>query len=138
MTAAPLSPEDLVKAYQERQDAGDADGSLALVADDAVFDVGRGHYVGKDQIRHFYDTVLFPIHTETDGLVVEARGQESVVAFLRLSDDNTRRLHLGPVEVRAEYLIRDGKIAALQARPTAESMEKVRAIQRVLTDEESS
>jgi hypothetical protein len=133
-----MSPEELVRVYQERQDGGDVEGSLALVADDAVFDVGRGHYVGKDQIRDFYETVLFPIHTETDGLEVQSQGAEPVVVMLRLSDDNTRHLQLEPIEVRAEYLIRDGKIAALHARPTPRSMETVRAIQRAGTEEASS
>lgn len=127
----------VVEAYQERHDRQDMEACLALVADGAIFDVGRGHFVGREQIRHFLNTVTFPIHTETEELEVLAREGQRIQLLLSLSDDNTRRFDLGPVQVQAEYTVREGRIVALHARPTAEAMEKVRVIQRALAGDAS-
>jgi hypothetical protein len=134
----PMDAVDVVKAFQARQDAGDLEGCLALVADDAAFDVGRGRYQGKEQIRRFLETVLFPIHTRTEGLVAHDLGEDRVSVVLTLSDDNTRRFNVPPIQVQGEYTVRRGKILALQARPTAESLETVRTIQAALAREPSS
>jgi hypothetical protein len=119
---------EIVKRYHERQDVQDVPGCLELLADNAFFDVGRGTFSGKEQIANFLRDVLFSIHTQTDALEVISQSDETVTVLLTLSDDNTRRLQLPPVQVEARYDVREGCIASLHARPTPDSMQTVLAI----------
>jgi hypothetical protein len=128
----------VVGAFQASQDAEDLSGCLALIADDAVVDVGRGHYEGKEGVRSWLGSTIFPIHTRTDKLEALSVEEDRASTLLTLSDDNTRRLHLAPVQVQAEFVVHQGKIVSLAARPTAGSLATVRAIQEVLAKERQS
>jgi hypothetical protein len=131
-TAMPMDSVAVVTAFQARQDVQDLAGCIDLVAEGAVVDVGRGHYEGEEDIRRWLESTIFPIHTQTDELVVQAAGDDRVAVQLTLSDDNTRRLHLSPVTVLAEFVVLAGKIRSLSARPTPESLATVRTIQDAL------
>ncbi len=134
-TAMPTDLAATVREFQARQDTADLGGCLALLTDDVTVDVGRGHFTGKEGVREWLESTIFPIHTRTDALEIHSIVEDRVSALLALSDDNTRRLYLPPVRVQAEFVVREGKIRSLSARPTSESLAMVKAIQDALAQE---
>lgn len=115
----------VVQTFLECQNAGDIDCCLELIAEDAVFDVGRGRYEGKEQIRSFV-TMLVGRGSHTT--VVESRPeQDGVRGLWEQVDDDGRRLGIPQVQLQAQVRVRDGKILSLHARPTAESLAALRA-----------
>jgi SnoaL-like domain len=114
-----------VESYIAAQNAGDIAGCVAVIADDAVFDVGRGRYAGKDQVTSFVK-MLIGRQSRTEILESRAEG-DSVHGLWRQSDDDGRGLGVEWVQLEAHVTVRDGKINSLHARPTPESLAALRA-----------
>lgn len=56
--ATAQQPEDLARLFNERANAGDAEGLVALYEPDAVIAAGRVVATGHDEIRRFYADLL--------------------------------------------------------------------------------
>jgi hypothetical protein len=90
-----------------------------------VFDVGRGYYEGKDHAQAFL-RMLIGRSSRTERIESRTEG-DNVYAKWRQSDDDGRKLGVDWVELEAEVTVREGKIAVLRARPTSESLARLRA-----------
>jgi len=117
---------ETLRAYLAGQSRSAAD-ALPFIADDAVFDVGRGRYEGHVEVRKFLER-LQAINSSTE--VVELRdvsATEAVAVFEQRDDD------LGPLGIDSIRLnvqvqtTEDGRIKTLTARPTSESIEALTA-----------
>jgi hypothetical protein len=129
------NPSAVFRAFREAQNRADATACLALVSDDAVFDVGRGRYAGKAEIERFLE-MLFRLHTHGSDLAVHDEGDDRAVARWKNTDDDLLRLGIASIELEATCVVRDGQITALQARPSPESLAALRAAQRSGRDAE--
>lgn len=113
MTAA-----DTLRTYLA---AASADDALRVIADDAVFDVGRGRYEGAG-IREFL-TRLRSVHSVAHLVRLEDDGPDRAVAVLEQHDDDLRPLGLTAVRLDVEVRVGpDGRITLFRARPTPESL----------------
>jgi hypothetical protein len=120
------SATETLQAYLEGQSRSTED-ALRFIADDAVFDVGRGRYEGHEEIRAFVER-LRAVNSSTS--VVELRdvsATEAVALFEQRDDD------LGPLGIESIQLnVRvetndDGRIKTFTARPTPESIDALTA-----------
>jgi ketosteroid isomerase-like protein len=55
---APTDPAAVMDAYTAAINAGNVNGALALVADDAVYDRPGGQFRGKEQVRGFIQSLV--------------------------------------------------------------------------------
>ena len=55
-----MNARELVDAYVERANAGNVRGLLELFADDAVLAHMLGAFAGREEVRRFYEEVVFP------------------------------------------------------------------------------
>lgn len=125
MEFAANQPLRVVEHFLAAQNAGDIASCLDLLADDALFDVGRGVYGGKEQIASFLDTLH---HRGSDTRVLEAHVEGGIVTSTwDQADDDGRQLGIERVQLQAEVTVHDGKITRLYARPTPESLAVLRA-----------
>lgn len=116
MTAA-----DTLRSYLAAQSGDDVEDALRLVADDAVFDVGRGRYEGPG-IREFL-TRLQRVHSVARVVSVEDAGPGTAVAVLDQRDDDLLPLGIDAVRLDVEVRVGpDGRIVLFRARPTPESL----------------
>jgi hypothetical protein len=105
----------VVDAYTEAINAGDVDGALSFVADNAVYMRPAGQFIGKDQVRGFIeDLVLRAARIELQG-EREVYG-EYVTWRSRVAFGNPGA---GPAEVRnqSRSVVIDGKIVFHMATP---------------------
>lgn len=116
MTAA-----DALRAYLEAQSGDDVEEALRLVADDAVFDVGRGRYEGAE-IRGFLAR-LRSVHSVARLVRLEDAGPGRATALLEQHDDDLLPLGISSVRIAVEVQVgADGRITLFRARPTPESL----------------
>ena len=132
MQSSIRQPDSIVEEFLSAQNAGEIDTCLEMLASDAIFDVGRGRYDGKEQIRTFL-TML--VERGSNTRIVEARTDgDRVHALWAQADDDGRQLGIDSVKLQVEVTIRQGKIAALHARPTPDSLAVLRAAADGRTD----
>lgn len=120
------SAAETLQAYLAGQSRS-AEDALRFIADDAVFDVGRGRYVGQHEIRGFIER-LRAVNSRTS--VVELRevsATEAVAVFEQRDDD---LVPLGIESIRLNVRVEttdDGRIESFTARPTPESIQALTA-----------
>jgi hypothetical protein len=116
-----VSPADVLRRYFEAQSGADVEDAMQLVADDAVFDVGRGRYEGPG-IREFLER-LRSVHSVVRVIRIDDAGPGRAVAVLEQSDDDLLPLGIASVRLDVEVQVAtDGRIALFRARPTPESL----------------
>jgi hypothetical protein len=119
--SAPRTAADALRSYVEAQSGDDAEGALRLIADDAVFDVGRGRYEGAG-IREFLER-LRSVHSVARVVSIDDAGPGRAVAVLEQHDDDLLPLGIASVRLDVEVEVgADGRIALFRARPTPESL----------------
>ena len=100
--------------YVDAVNAGDGDALLALFADGAVLHHPLGTYTGREELRGFYDSVVFQGQAVTTLLSVEAiAGGELALlsATSRVSEPDAKPLHAADVfRLDADGLITDLQI----------------------------
>jgi hypothetical protein len=116
---------DVLTRYLAAQNAGDVDGALALIAEDAVFDVGRGRYVG-DAVRGFLER-LRDVHSVTTVVSLDERDGSHVAAVLDQRDDDLAPLGIDAIRLDADVDAVGGRITRFAARPTPESLARIAA-----------
>lgn len=120
------SASETLQAYLSAQSQGTED-ALRLIADDGVFDVGRGRFQGHEEIRGFLER-LRRIHSRSVMVELSDASPREAVAVLEQSDDDLQPL--GIDSIRLDVRVRtteDGRIQAFTARPTPESLEALSA-----------
>lgn len=123
------SGSDTLKQYLEAQSRGTEE-ALRLVADDAVFDVGRGRYEGHTEIRQFFER-LRTVKSRSSLLEVRDVSPTEAEAVFEQRDDDLTPLGIDAIrlEVRVE-VTDDNRIKTFTARPTPESIEALTAARR--------
>jgi hypothetical protein len=123
----PQSARDVLLAYVAAQKSGSVDDVFATIADDAVFDVGRGRYEGRAAIREFHER-LQRIHSTTHVVRIDEHGPTQVTAEFAQSDDDLRPLEIDAIRLNvAVQLGADGRIVRFTARPTPEALARIAA-----------
>ena len=124
--------EAIVQGFIEALNAGDVEGALAFLADDAVVQLipppepaGEGVFTGKEEIRGWYE-----IMAEGQGFNtlsnVSVNGDQ-VTALIRFSDEGLKQMGVDFLDNEWAATIKDGKIQGYTATVTGESMEKLMA-----------
>ena len=93
---------------------------MRFIADDAVFDVGRGRFEGP-AVRGFLER-LRAIHSRLRILDVEERPGGQAVAVCETRDDDLAPLGIDHIVLDVEMEVADGRIQVFRARPTPESI----------------
>jgi len=121
-----LSASDTLRLYLEAQSRG-TDEALQLVADEAVFDVGRGRYQGRAEIREFFER-LRTVNSRSSLLEVRDLSPTEAEAVFEQRDDDLAPLGIDSIrlDVRVE-VTEDNRIRNFTARPTKESIEALTA-----------
>lgn len=115
-----------LRDYLAVQASGDVEDALRHVADDAVFDVGRGRYEGPE-VRQFLDR-LRRVRSEVRVVGIEDAGPTRAVAVLEQRDDDLVPLGIDRIRLTVEVEIgADGRIRTFTARPTPESVAAITA-----------
>lgn len=112
--------KEVFDEYLAAQAAGDIDRVMLLIADDAVFDVGRGRYTGES-IRQFHER-LQAIHSATTPIKVEESEPNHITALLDQYDDDLKPLGIEKILLEADITTSEGKIQGFTARPTRHSL----------------
>jgi hypothetical protein len=116
---------DVLVRYLAAQNAGDVEGAVAVIAPDAVFDVGRGRYEGA-AVREFLER-LRDVHSTTTVVSLEDEGASHVTAVLDQRDDDLAPLGIDAIRLDAEADVVGGRIVRFAARPTPDSLARIAA-----------
>ena len=124
--------EAVVQGFIEAQNAGDVEGALAFLADDAVVQLipppepaGDGIFTGKEEIRGWYE-ILAEGHGTNELSNVRMNGDQ-VTAVIRFSDEGLKQMGVDFLDNEWVVTVKDGKIQGYTATVTEESLEKLMA-----------
>jgi hypothetical protein len=116
-----VSAARALSEYLAAQGAEDVDDALRHLADDAVFDVGRGRYEGA-AVRGFLER-LRAVHSESRVLELRDVGDGRAVAVFEQRDDDLAPLGIDAIRLDVEVTVdADGRIRTFTARPTPDSI----------------
>jgi hypothetical protein len=114
------SAVEVLREYLAAQ-AGGVEAALRLVSDEAVFDVGRGRYVGAAGRGYLERLRADPSESRLDEAAEPAPGRATAVFEQR--DDDLAPLGIDAIRLDVEVeLDDDGRIRLFRARPTPESI----------------
>ncbi len=115
----------LVESFRAAQNAGDVAACLALLHPEAVFDIGTGRFEGVPRIATLL-RLLARLHYTTTG-APPVPGGGGLAALWTVQHDDLRRGRIGELRVHAEIEVAGGAIVLLRTRPTADTLERLRA-----------
>ena len=135
LRAQETDPAAVLSALADALNAGDVDGMMELVADDAVLTfvpdlTGGGPISGKEQIRAWYES-LVATNTRVEPSNLQTAG-DKVTWSNKVWTDDFRALGIAPVEFTAEGTVQGGKIKSYTEKMTAESLAKFQAAMAAL------
>jgi hypothetical protein len=117
---------DTLREYLKAQSRG-AEDALRLVAEDAVFDVGRGRYTGHAEIRQFFER-LRTVNSQSSVLEVRDVSPTEAEAVFEQRDDDLSPLGIDAIRLDVRVTTTDDSlIKNFTARPTPESIEALTA-----------
>ena len=131
LNAQTMTPEEVVTAMIEAENAGDLEAQIALFADDAVYAIlppppdMPEPIVGTDAIRARRAGVA-AVNGESSTEITQVDGN-IVTTLSRYSDDGIKSMGLDYIEGVEEYVIEDGKITSYTWTMTDESLAKLQA-----------
>src|SRR5689334_9902462 len=103
------SAAQVLRDYVAAQATGDVEDALRFIADDAVFDVGRGRYEGP-AVRGFVER-LRAVHSESRILEIEDAADGRAVAVFEQRDHDLAPLGIGSIRLDVEVQVNgDGRI----------------------------
>ena len=129
---ARMQAESIVQGFIEAQNAGDVEGALTFLADEAVIQLvpppmegDDGIFTGKEEIRAWYEN-LASLHGTGELSNVSVAGDQ-VTAILTYTDDSLKQIDVDSIDNQWVVTIQDGKIQAYTATLTEESLDKLMA-----------
>lgn len=127
LRAQETDPAAVLSALADALNAGDVDGMMELVADDAVLTfvpdlTGAGPISGREQIRAWYES-LVATNTRVEPSNLQTAG-DKVTWSNKVWTDDFRALGIAPVEFTAEGIVQGGKIKSYTETMTTESLAK--------------
>ena len=120
------SASEILREYLAAQAADDVDAALRWIADDAVFDVGRGRYTGAREIRAFHER-LRAVHSRTRLVELRDAAEARAVAIFEQRDDDLAPLGIDHLRLDVEIEVAAGRVTRFTARPTPESIRALTA-----------
>ena len=128
----PTPAESIVQGFIDAQNAGDVEGALAFLADNAVIQLvpppveeDDGVFTGKEEIRDWYET-LVSLHGKGELSDIEVEGDQ-VTAILTYSDDSLKQIGVDSIDNEWVVSIQDGKIQGYTATLTEASLAELMA-----------
>jgi len=125
--AQETDPVEMITAWNDAQNAGDADAALAFFADDAFITLVpppmEGHdgvFRGKEEIRAWWEN-LYSLNGASTVSNCQVEG-ETVTCLLNYTDDSLKALGLDSIDNEFVVIVREGKIQTYTATMTEESM----------------
>jgi hypothetical protein len=107
-----------------------AEAALRFIAQDAVFEVGRGHYEGQHEIRGFVER-LRAVNSRTSVVELRDVSATEAVAVFEQRDDDLVPLDIDSIRLNVRVqTTEDGRIQTFTARPTPESIEALAAARK--------
>ena len=120
-------PVSLIMAWNEAQNAGDADAALSFMAEAAYIQLVpppmEGHdgiFRGKDEIRAWWEN-LYALNGASTVSDCQVAG-ETVTCLLNYTDDSLKALGLASINNDTVFVVREGKIQTYTATITEASM----------------
>jgi ketosteroid isomerase-like protein len=129
--AQEVDPLAIVNAWVAALNAGDVDGALSYLADDAVLTFipppipgDDGIFSGKDEIRGWYEGLVAAQGVTTKGdCTVE--GEQVTCLHDKYTDADLQKMGVDYLEMEWVATVRDGKIQGYTATMTPESLAKL-------------
>jgi ketosteroid isomerase-like protein len=119
-------PAQVVTAAYEAWNAGDVDAYMALMAPDAVVDMGSfGTHTGAEEIRSWSEGLL-PLNPRMEFEILETEG-DTVTLTSWYTDDDFRALGI-VLEAEEVMVVQDGKITSDTWLVTDESLAELQAV----------
>ena len=125
--AQETDPVAMIMAWNDAQNAGDADAALAFLADDAFITLVpppmEGHdgiFRGKEEIRAWWEN-LYALNGASTVSNCQVEG-ETVTCLLNYTDDSLKALGLDSIDNEFVVIVREGKIQTYTATMTEESL----------------
>ena len=122
--------ESIVQGFIEAQNAGDVEGALAFLVDDAVIQLvpppiegDDGIFTGKEEIRAWYEN-LASLHGTGELSNVSVEGDQ-VTAILIYTDDSLKQIGVDSIDNQWVVTLQDDKIKDYTATLTEESLDKL-------------
>ena len=132
--------EALVQGFIEAQNAGDVEGALALLADEAVIQLvpppmegDDGIFTGKEEIRAWYE-ILASLHGAGELSNVSVEGDQ-VTAILTYTDDSLKQIGVESIDNEWVVTLQDGKIQGYTATLTEASLAELLAAMAAAQEE---
>ena len=121
MPGVERSAAQVLREYVAAQATGTVDQAMRFIADDALFDVGRGRYEGP-AVRGFVER-LRGVHSESRILEIQEPAADRAVAVFEQRDDDLAPLGIPSIRLDVEVETNpSGRIQVFRARPTPESI----------------
>ena len=128
----PTPAESIVQGFIDAQNAGDVEGALAFLADNAVIQLvpppvegDDGVFTGKEEIRAWYET-LAALHGEGELSDIKVEGDQ-VTAILTYTDDSLKQIGVDSSDNEWVVSIQDGKNQGYTATLTEASLAELMA-----------
>jgi hypothetical protein len=117
-TPMPMNPEALAKTYIEASDSGDIERCLNLLSDDVVFNQNPPgtKLEGKDQYEAVLREAINWHHKYSVTSSYEVDG-DKITFTAKVSGDDFSIMGMDYINVRYEFLVRDGKISSIIVVP---------------------
>jgi ketosteroid isomerase-like protein len=124
--AQETDPVAMIMAWNDAQNARDADAALAFLADDAFITLvpppmegDDGIFRGKEEIRAWWEN-LYALNGASTVSNCQVEG-ETVTCLLNYTDDSLKALGLDSIDNEFVVVVREGKIQTYTATMTEES-----------------
>ncbi len=125
--AQETDPVSIIMAWNDAQNAGDADAALSYLADDAYIQLVpppmEGHdgiFRGKEEIRGWWEN-LYSLNGASTVSNCQVEG-ETVTCLLNYTDDSLKALGVESIDNELVVTVREGKIQTYTATLTEESL----------------
>lgn len=129
-TSVEAQAESIVQSFIDAQNAGDVEGALAFLADEAVIKLvpppvegDDGIFTGKGEIRAWYET-LTSLHGSGELSNVGVAGDE-VTAIPTYTDESLKQIGVDSIDNEWVVSIQNGKIQGYTATLTEASLEEL-------------
>jgi hypothetical protein len=125
--AQETDPVSMIEAWNDAQNAGDADAALAFLAGDAFITLVpppmEGHdgvFRGEEEIRAWWES-LYALNGASMVSNCQVEG-ETVTCLLNYTDDSLKALGLDSIDNEFVVIVQEGKIQTYTATMTEESL----------------
>ena len=132
MATEARDPMTVVQALNDASNSNDLERAVGLFAEDAVIrqippppPPSSGVWTGQQEIRAWFEPQLQNFRVDSQNIQVDG---ERVTWDASVSGDMVRQMGLDTADVKAEAIVKDGKITSFVVTQTPESVSKMLAV----------